>query len=156
MPDDRGLSTRMNGQAGGAAGGRTRAGPYQEEAARRDTSACSPGRHQGTARPHRPVRRQGGQPPWGHGKAWVRSETEWLEVADLLFATNDCAVVEPYINYRRDGRGLYRRDGRCLYRRDGRGLAILGRYRAMARAGGGWKAHQRRHGRCREASRGLR
>jgi ribosomal protein S6--L-glutamate ligase len=61
----------------------------------------------------------------GYGKTLVRSEAEWFEIADLLFATNDYAVIEPYIDYRRDVR--------CL--------AIGERFWSMARAGAGWKAN---------------
>ncbi|NMO18572.1 hypothetical protein HPC49_33185 [Pyxidicoccus fallax] len=67
----------------------------------------------------------------GYGKALVRSEAEWFEVADLLFAANDYAVVEPFIDYRRDVRCLAIRE--CFW--------------AMSREGAGWKAnvHTRKH-----------
>ncbi|NVJ23739.1 MULTISPECIES: ATP-grasp domain-containing protein [Myxococcus] len=61
----------------------------------------------------------------GYGKALVREESEWFEVADLLFAADDYAAVEPFIDYRRDVRCLAIRD-RCW---------------AMSRAGAGWKAN---------------
>ncbi len=63
----------------------------------------------------------------GHGKALVRSKAEGFEVADLLFAAKDDAVVELYIDDRRDVRCLALRD-RCW---------------AMTRAGAEWKAHVR-------------
>lgn len=67
----------------------------------------------------------------GYGKALVRSDAEWSDLADLLFAANDYAVVEPFIDYKRDVR--------CL--------AIGDQFWAMAREGAGWKANvqTRRH-----------
>ncbi|QQR41988.1 hypothetical protein JKA73_22940 [Myxococcus xanthus] len=61
----------------------------------------------------------------GYGKALVRNDAEWSDLADLLFAANDYAVVEPFIDYRRDVR--------CL--------AIGDQFWAMAREGAGWKAN---------------
>ncbi|WP_338866414.1 hypothetical protein [Myxococcus stipitatus] len=61
----------------------------------------------------------------GYGKAQVRSEAEWSDLADLIFTANDYAVVEPFIQYRRDVR--------CL--------AIRDRLWAMERRGAGWKAN---------------
>ncbi|MCP3098466.1 hypothetical protein LZ198_06190 [Myxococcus sp. K15C18031901] len=61
----------------------------------------------------------------GYGKTRVRDASEWFEVADLLFAADDYATVEPFIDYARDVR--------CL--------AIGDRSWAMSRAGAGWKAN---------------
>ncbi|RKG56517.1 hypothetical protein D7X30_23415 [Corallococcus sp. AB011P] len=61
----------------------------------------------------------------GLGKALVRDAGAWPEIADLLFAADDYAVVEPFIDYERDVR--------CL--------AVGERMWAMTRASAGWKAN---------------
>lgn len=61
----------------------------------------------------------------GFGKMRVQQREAWGEVADLLFAVEDYATVEPFI--------AYRRDVRCL--------AIGDRYWTMEREGHGWKAN---------------
>ncbi|MCY1044856.1 hypothetical protein OV208_26305 [Corallococcus sp. bb12-1] len=61
----------------------------------------------------------------GLGKALVRTNADWPEVADLLFAADDYAAVEPFIDYQRDVR--------CL--------AVGGNMWAMTREGAGWKAN---------------
>ncbi|MBL9107300.1 MAG: hypothetical protein JNL82_40795 [Myxococcales bacterium] len=61
----------------------------------------------------------------GLGKLLVQQQAAWGDVADLLFAVEDYATVEPFI--------AYRRDVRCL--------AIGERLWTMEREGRGWKAN---------------
>jgi len=59
----------------------------------------------------------------GRGKARASSEGEWLELADLLFVSEDYVCVEPFVDYARDVR--------CLL--------IGGQMWAMERRGATWK-----------------
>jgi len=61
----------------------------------------------------------------GYGKILVQNETQWQDIKDLLFITNDYITIEPYINYQYDIRYL----------------AIGQEVWAMTRKGKHWKAN---------------